>query len=64
MLARVLGWVLPHLGMVGRFRGDEPRFWYFKSEWVPIFTPQPIRLEGIVIAWAGGRVASGTLCMQ
>ncbi len=30
------GGVLPYLGMVGRFRGDDPRFWEFRSDWVPI----------------------------
>ncbi len=29
------GGVLPYLGMVGRFRGDEPRFWDFQSDWEP-----------------------------
>ncbi len=31
-----LGWVLPYLGMAGRFCGDDPRFWNFESDWVPI----------------------------
>ncbi len=31
------GWgVLPYLGMVGRFRGDDPCFGEFQSDWVPI----------------------------
>ncbi len=28
--------VLPYLCMVGRFRSDDPRFWDFQSDWVPI----------------------------
>ncbi len=35
-LVQPLGRVLLNLGMVGRFRGDDPRFWDFQSEWVPI----------------------------
>ncbi len=27
------GWVLPYLGMVGRFRDDYPCIFYFKSDW-------------------------------
>ncbi len=27
--------VLPYLGMVRRFFGDDPRFWDFQSDWVP-----------------------------
>ncbi len=30
------GGVLPYLGMVGRFCGDDHHFWDFQSEWVPI----------------------------
>ncbi len=30
------GWVLPYLGMVGRFRGHDPHFGDFQSDWVPI----------------------------
>ncbi len=30
------GWVLPYLGMVGRFRGDDPSLGDFQSDWVPI----------------------------
>ncbi len=29
--------VLPYLGMAGRFRGDDPRFWDFLSDWVPVY---------------------------
>ncbi len=29
------GGLLPYLGMVGRVRGDHPRFWDFRSDWVP-----------------------------
>ncbi len=28
---------LPYLGMVGRFRGDDPRVWNLRSNWVPIW---------------------------
>ncbi len=28
-----------YLGMVGRFRGDDPRFWDFQSDWVPFSAP-------------------------
>ncbi len=30
------GWVLPYLGMVRRIRGDDPRFFNFQSDWVPM----------------------------
>ncbi len=30
------GRVLPYLGMVGRVRADDPHFWDFLSDWVPI----------------------------
>ncbi len=30
------GGVLTYLGMVERFRGDDPRFWDFLSDWVYI----------------------------
>ncbi len=30
--------VLPYLGMVGRFRGDDPRVGDFQSDWVPFYT--------------------------
>ncbi len=30
------GRVLPYLGMVGKLRGDDPQFWNFRSDWVPI----------------------------
>ncbi len=36
--------VLPYLGMVGRFRGDDPRFWNFQSDWVPTLYLITIRL--------------------
>ncbi len=36
--------VLPYLGMVGRFRGDDPRLWDFRSDWVPIIYLSTIRL--------------------
>ncbi len=32
----ILGWELPYLGMVGRFRGDDPCFRDFQSDWVPV----------------------------
>ncbi len=38
------GGILPYLGMVGRFRGDDPRFWDFQSDWVPILYLITIRL--------------------
>ncbi len=28
-----LGWVLPYLGLVGRFHGDDPRLGDFQSDW-------------------------------
>ncbi len=35
------GWLLPYLGMVGRFCCDDPCFGDFQSEWVrPYFMPQ------------------------
>ncbi len=30
------GWVLPYLGKVGRFCGDDSHFGDFQSDWVPI----------------------------
>ncbi len=36
LLLSDLGRVLPYLGMVGRFRGDDPHVWDFLSNWVPI----------------------------
>ncbi len=33
------GGVLPYLGMVGKFRGYDPRFGDFQSDWVPILYP-------------------------
>ncbi len=30
------GWVHQYLGMVRRFRGDDPRFGDFQSDWVPL----------------------------
>ncbi len=30
--------------MVGRFRGDDPCFWGFQSDWVPILYLNTIRL--------------------
>ncbi len=38
------GWVLPYLGMVGRFCGDGPGFGDFQSDWVPILYLNTIRL--------------------
>ncbi len=38
------GWVLPYLGMVGRFPGDNPRFGDFQSDCVPILYLNTIRL--------------------
>ncbi len=38
------GGVYPYLGMVGRFRGDDPRFGDFQSDWVPILYINTIRL--------------------
>ncbi len=38
------GWVLPYLDMVGRFHGDDPHFWDFQSDWVPILYLNTIRL--------------------
>ncbi len=37
-------WVLPYLGMVGRFHGDDPHFGNFQSEWVPTLYRSTIRL--------------------
>ncbi len=34
----------PYLCMVGRFRGDDPRFGDFRSDWVPILYLSTIRL--------------------
>ncbi len=31
------GWVLSYWSMVGRFHGDDPRFGYFQSDWVPFY---------------------------
>ncbi len=39
-----VGVVLPYLGMVVRFRGDDPRFGDFQSDWVPILYLNTIRL--------------------
>ncbi len=39
------GWVLPYLGIVGRFRGDEPHVWDFQSSWVPILYLNTILLN-------------------
>ncbi len=36
--------VLPYLGMIGRFCGDDPRFGDFQSQWVPILYLNTIRL--------------------
>ncbi len=30
----MVGWVLPYLGMVGRFRSDDPHFGHFQSDWI------------------------------
>ncbi len=38
------GDVLPYLDMVGRFRGDDPPFLDFQSDWVPILYLNTIRL--------------------
>ncbi len=38
------GGVHPYLGMVGRFRGDDPRVLDFQSDWVPILYINIIRL--------------------
>ncbi len=38
------GGVLPYLVMVGRSRGDDPRFGDFRSDWVPILYFITIRL--------------------
>ncbi len=35
---------LPYLGMVGRFRSNDPRFGDFQSNWVPILYLSTIRL--------------------
>ncbi len=37
LIGQVPGRVLPYLGMVGRFHGDDLRFGDFQSECVPIF---------------------------
>ncbi len=39
------GGVHPYLGIVGRFRGDDPRFWDFQSDWVPILYLNTMRLQ-------------------
>ncbi len=36
--------VITYLGMVERFRGDDPRFWDFRSDWVYILYLSTIRL--------------------
>ncbi len=41
---RISSRVLPYLGMVGRYRGDVPRFWDFQSHWVPILYTNTIQL--------------------
>ncbi len=38
------GWVLPYLGMVGTFRGDDPHFGDFQSDVVLILYLNTIRL--------------------
>ncbi len=38
------GGVLPYLGMEGMFCGDDPHFWDFQSDWVPILYLITIRL--------------------
>ncbi len=40
----VPGWVLPYLGMVGRFRGDDPRFRDFQSDYISKLYLNTIRL--------------------
>ncbi len=35
---------LPYLGMVGRFRGDDPHFGGFQTDWVPILYLNTIQL--------------------
>ncbi len=45
MLTILPGWVLPYLGMVGRFRSDDLHFWDFQSDWVPILYLNTIRLS-------------------
>ncbi len=42
-------WVLPYLGMVGRFRNDEPRFGDFQSNWVLILYLNTIRLTPLSV---------------
>ncbi len=39
-----LGWVLPYLDMVGRFRGDDPHFGDSQFNWVPILYLNTIRM--------------------
>ncbi len=43
------GGVHPYLGNVGRFRGDDPRFFYFKCDWVPILYLNTIRLTPLFL---------------
>ncbi len=38
------GEVNPYLDMVGRFRGDDPRFGDFQSDWIPILYLNTIQL--------------------
>ncbi len=46
----VIPWgVLPYLVMVGRFSGDDPRFWDFQSDWVPILYLNTIRLTHLFL---------------
>ncbi len=40
--------VLTYLGMVERFRGYDPRFWDFRSDWVYILYLNTIRLTPFV----------------
>ncbi len=37
-------WVRPHLDITGRFRGGEPCFGDFQSNWIPILYPNTIQL--------------------
>ncbi len=32
------GGILPYLGMVGRFRGDDPGLWDIQSDWFLFYT--------------------------
>ncbi len=43
------GRVLPYLGMVWRLCGDHPRFWDFRSEWVPILCIITLRLTPLFL---------------